>query len=49
MFNVEIFMQHRNEKTINVIKQIIKVGFGVHAKSENMEYTPIAKRSLNTV
>lgn len=28
MFNLEILMQHRNEMTTNVIKQIIKVGFG---------------------
>ena len=28
MFNLAIFLQHRNEMTTNVIKQIIKVGFG---------------------
>ena len=28
MLNLEIIMQHRNEMTINVIEQIIKVGFG---------------------
>ena len=28
MFNLEILIQHRNEMTTNVIKQIIKVGFG---------------------
>ena len=28
MFNLEIFMQNRNEKTTNVIKQTINVGFG---------------------
>ena len=28
MFNLEMLMQHRNEMTTNVIKQIIKVGFG---------------------
>ena len=28
MLNLKIIMQHRNEMTINVIEQIIKVGFG---------------------
>ena len=28
MFNLEIFMQNRNEMTTNVIKQTINVGFG---------------------
>ena len=28
MFSLETLMQHRNEMTTNVIKQIIKVGFG---------------------
>ena len=28
MFSLEILMQHRNEMTTNVIKQIINVGFG---------------------
>ena len=27
MFSLEILMQHRNEMTTNVIKQIITVGF----------------------
>ena len=28
MFNLEIFMQNRNEMTTNVTKQTINVGFG---------------------
>ena len=37
MFNLEISMQHRKKKTINIIKQIIIVDFGTpNQKTRNI-------------